>query len=92
MRLASSFPPIVIIFTMSITTTTIILAAGIKCDLRYVRKIFAPHLRQSVVQPEVVDMLQVRVAQYVLARHYLVPRQNFKEDVLQALEKLMRLL
>jgi hypothetical protein len=35
-------------------------------------------------------MLQGRVSQSVLTRHYLVPQSTFKNDVLQALEKLQR--
>jgi intergrase/recombinase len=44
----------------------------------------------SGIQPEVVDMLQGRVSQSILTRHYLVPKPSFKEEVLQALEKLKR--
>jgi intergrase/recombinase len=63
-------------------------AAGIKCDLRYARKIFASHLRASGIQPEIIDMLQGRVSSSVLTRHYLVPSADYKAQVLQALEKL----
>jgi intergrase/recombinase len=63
---------------------------GIKCDMRYTRKLFASFLRQEGIQPELVDMLQGRVPPSVLTRHYLVPHSTFKEDVLKALEKLQR--
>jgi intergrase/recombinase len=63
---------------------------GIKMDMRYCRKIFASHLRASGIQPEIIDMLQGRVSQSVLTRHYLVPQSTFKSDVLQALEKLQQ--
>ncbi len=45
-------------------------------DMRFCRKIFASYLRQSGIQPEVLDMLQVRVAQSVRTRHYLVPQEG----------------
>jgi hypothetical protein len=37
-------------------------------------------------------MLQGRIPLSMLTRHYLVPNANFEEDVLQALEKLERML
>jgi intergrase/recombinase len=63
---------------------------GIKCDMRYCRKLFALHLRNEGIQPEIVDMLQGRVSQSILTRHYLVPKPSFKEDILQALEQLQQ--
>jgi intergrase/recombinase len=65
-------------------------SAGIKCDMRFCRKIFASHLRNEGIQPEIVDMLQGRVSQSILVKHYLVPKPSFKEDILQALEQLQR--
>jgi hypothetical protein len=64
--------------------------SGINMDMRYCRKIFASHLRNEGIQPEIVDMLQGRVSQSILTRHYLVPKPSFKEEVLQALEQLPR--
>jgi intergrase/recombinase len=61
---------------------------GMKLDMRFCRKVFASHLRQSGVQAEIVDLLQGRVPQSVLTRHYLVAKPSFKDDVLQGLEKL----
>ncbi len=63
-------------------------SAGIKCDMRYARKIFASHLRNEGIQPEIVDLLSGRVPQSVLVRHYLVPSPTYKDDVLRALTKL----
>jgi intergrase/recombinase len=63
-------------------------SAGIKCDMRFARKIFASHLRASGIQPEIIDLLQGRVSQSILTRHYLVPKPSFKEDVLNALQEL----
>jgi hypothetical protein len=61
-----------------------------RMDMHLTRKIFASYLRQEGIQPEVVDMLQGRVSPSVLTRHYLVPKPLFKEEVLQALEKLQQ--
>jgi hypothetical protein len=63
---------------------------GIRCDMRYCRKVFASWLRKEGIQPEIVDLLQGRVSQSILTRHYLAPSQNMKDDVLKALEKLQR--
>jgi intergrase/recombinase len=62
--------------------------AGIACDLHFCRKIFASHLRQEGIQPEVVDMLQGRVSQSVLTRHYLTPSHDLKDKVLDSLDRL----
>jgi intergrase/recombinase len=62
--------------------------AGIKCDLRFARKIFASWLRKEGIQPEAIDLLQGRVSQSILTRHYLVPQNTLRDDVLRALEKL----
>ena len=60
----------------------------IPMDMYLCRKVFASWLRKEGIQPEIVDMLQGRVAQSVLTRHYLVPSQDLKDRVLTALEKL----
>jgi intergrase/recombinase len=59
-------------------------------DMSLCRKIFASWLRKEGIQPEVIDLLQGRVSQSILIRHYLAPSQNMKDDVLQALEKLQQ--
>lgn len=63
---------------------------GIKMEMCLTRKIFASWLRKEGVQPEIVDLLQGRVSQSVLTRHYLVPSDSLKTDVLRALEKLQQ--
>jgi hypothetical protein len=60
----------------------------ISMDMYLTRKIFASWLRKEGIQAEVVDMLQGRVSQSVLTRHYLVPQSSLKDQVLQALRKL----
>jgi intergrase/recombinase len=61
---------------------------GIKMDMHLCRKIFASWLRKEGIAPEIVDLLQGRVSQSILTRHYLAPAQSMKDDVLRALEKL----
>lgn len=61
---------------------------NIGMEMRLCRKIFASWLRKSGIQSEFVDLLQGRVPPAVLVRHYLVPDQYFKEDVLKALKQL----
>jgi len=53
-------------------------------------KSIQPAVDQSGIQPEIIDLLQSRVSQYILTRHYLVPKPSFKDDVLQALEQVQR--
>ena len=60
----------------------------INMDMRYCRKLFASWLRKEGIAPEIVDLLQGRVSQSILTRHYLALSQNMKDDVLKALEKL----
>ena len=41
--------------------------------MSYCRKIFATHLRNSGIQPELIDLLQGRVPKSVFTRHYFRP-------------------
>ena len=59
-------------------------------DMYLCRKVFASWLRKEGIQPEVVDLLQGRVSQSVLTRHYLVPQNSLKDQVLEALERLQQ--
>jgi integrase len=63
---------------------------GIKCDMRYCRKIHASYLRQSGIESEIVDLLQGRVPRTVFARHYFTPSLDYRQKVLQALDKLRK--
>ncbi len=63
-------------------------SAAIKCDMRFCRKIFASHLRNEGIQPEVIDLLQGRVSQSVLTRHYLTPSNDLKDKILASLDRL----
>jgi hypothetical protein len=59
-------------------------------DMYLSRKIFASWLRKDGIQPEVVDMLQGRVSQSVLTRHYLTPDSSLRQRVLGAISKLQK--
>jgi intergrase/recombinase len=63
---------------------------GINMDMRYCRKIFASHLRQSGIESEIVDLLQGRVPRTVFARHYFTPSLDYRQKVLQGLDKLRK--
>jgi intergrase/recombinase len=60
----------------------------IPMNMYLTRKIFASWLRKEGIVLEIVDLLQGRVSQSILTRHYLAPSQNMKDDVLNAIEKL----
>ena len=62
----------------------------IKMETYLCRKIFASWLRKEGIASEIVDLLQGRVSQSILTRHYLAPAQSMKDDVLKALEKLQQ--
>jgi len=63
---------------------------GIKCSMRYCRKIFASWLKTYNIPDFVIDILQGRVPPSVLARHYLVPQDRLRDDILQALHQLQK--
>jgi intergrase/recombinase len=63
---------------------------GIYMDMRYARKIFASHLRQSGIESDIVDLLQGRVPRTVFARHYFTPSLSYRQKVLGALNELRK--
>jgi Archaeal phage integrase len=63
---------------------------GIKCDMRYCRKLFDSHLIKSGIDSTTVDMLQGRVGKSVLLRHYQTPDSTLADRVLQAVHELKR--
>jgi intergrase/recombinase len=66
---------------------------GVKMNMHLTRKIFASHLRQSGIQSEFVNLLQGRVDDRdILTRHYLVPSSSLRDQVLQAVSDLAKLL
>ncbi|MDQ3968885.1 MAG: hypothetical protein M3275_10885 [Thermoproteota archaeon] len=60
----------------------------ISMDMYLTRKIFATWLRKEGIQPEVVDLLQGRVSQSVLTRHYLTSSGDLKDRILCSLDSL----
>jgi intergrase/recombinase len=63
---------------------------GLKCDMRYCRKLYASHLIKSGIDSTTVDMLQGRVGKSVLVRHYQTPDSTLADRVLQAVHELKR--
>ena len=61
---------------------------NVQISTNLTRKIFASYLRQRGIELEIVDLLQGRVSQSVLTRHYLSPLQDLKKKVLQAVDEL----
>ncbi len=61
-------------------------------EMRFCHKIFAPYLRQSGIQSEVVNLLQGRVDSDILTRHYLVPQNSLKDQVLDAVKQLQKMI
>ena len=49
---------------------------GLDLNLNYCRKIFATYLRKHGVDPEIIDLLQGRVARSMFVRHYYRPDIN----------------
>jgi intergrase/recombinase len=63
---------------------------GFPMEMHLCRKVFASWLRKEGIEPEVVDLLQGRVSQSVLIRHYLTPSDDLKARVLVAVEHLQK--
>jgi len=49
---------------------------GLPCHLAYARKVYATYLRKHGVDPEIIDLLQGRVAKSMFVRHYYRPDIN----------------
>lgn len=62
---------------------------SIDMDMHLCRRIFASWLRQDgKIEHEIVDLLQGRVSQSVLTRHYLTPTQDLTGKILDSLDRL----
>jgi hypothetical protein len=57
---------------------------GINCDMRFCRKIHASWLSHCGIQSEIINMLQGRIPRSVFSRHYLTPKLDYRDKVLQA--------
>jgi hypothetical protein len=57
-------------------------------------KVFLPNplglLKNGNIQPEIVNILQGRVNQSILTRHYLVPDANLRDNILAGLTELSK--
>jgi intergrase/recombinase len=49
---------------------------GLPMHMAYCRRIFATHLRNQGVEPEIIDLLQGRIPKSVFVRHYFTPNFN----------------
>ncbi len=65
---------------------------AIKMDMHLTRKIYASWLRKEGIQAEVVNLLQGRVDSDILTRHYLAPSSTLKDQVLDALKGLQKMI
>ena len=54
------------------------------------RMIFASYILHKGIGPEIVDLLQGRVSQLVLTRHFLAPSHDLKNRVLDAVVELQK--
>jgi intergrase/recombinase len=61
---------------------------GINRDMRFCRKIHATHLHQSDIPVEIIDALQGRTPANIFANHYYRPSLDYRQKVLDALNKL----
>jgi hypothetical protein len=58
--------------------------------LKYCRKIYASWLHRCGISSDLIDMLQGRIGKNIFLKHYLTPSADYKDRVLQTLEKLQR--
>jgi Archaeal phage integrase len=63
---------------------------NINMDMRLCRKVFASWLIQSGIDAATVDLLQGRVGQSVLVRHYQSPTASLRDRVLDAVSQLQQ--
>ena len=49
---------------------------GFGMNMYYCRKVFATHLRNNGVEPEIIDLLQGRISSSVFVNHYYRPDIN----------------
>jgi intergrase/recombinase len=61
---------------------------GIPMEMHLTCKIFASYLPKEGIEPEVLDMVQGRMSQSILTRHYLTPESNLSSRILSSLDSL----
>jgi intergrase/recombinase len=66
-----------------------IMRRSLSMRIKYCRKIYASWLRQSGIEPEIIDMLRGRVGKNIFLRHYYRPSSDYyKRRVLASLKQL----
>jgi intergrase/recombinase len=69
----------------------VIMHRSLTMRIKYCRKIYTSWLRQSGIEPEIVDMLSGRVGKNIFLRHYYWPSSDsYKGRVLDSLKQLQR--
>jgi hypothetical protein len=63
---------------------------SVSMRVKYCRKIFASYLHRCGESSDLIDMLQGRIGKNIFLKHYLTPSADYKDRVLQALEKLQQ--
>ncbi|HET6590263.1 MAG TPA: integrase [Candidatus Nitrosocosmicus sp.] len=53
-----------------------VIKKGHKMNMYYCRKVFATHLRNKGIEPEIIDLLQGRISSSVFVNHYYRPDMN----------------
>ncbi len=71
------------------STRMLLRKQGIEMHMAYCRKIFATHLRNNEIQPEIIDLLQGRVPKSVFLRHYFRPELGH-DNIRKSIETLYR--
>ena len=61
---------------------------GLDMNMYYCRKVFATHLRDGGVTPEIIDLLQGRIFSSVFVRHYYQPDSSKFDEIREKLTKL----
>lgn len=61
---------------------------GVGMHMAWCRKIYSSFLRQNGIESEIVDLLSGRVPKTVFARHYFTPSLDYRDKVMNALNKL----
>lgn len=66
--------------------------SGVDMNMFYCRKIFATFLRNSGIEPEIMDLLQGRISSSVLVNHYYRPDINeiIADRIRPVLDKLLK--
>jgi hypothetical protein len=64
--------------------------SSLNMKIKYCRNIHASYLRQSGIEPEIVNMLQGRIGKDIFLRHYYSPSVSYRGKVLDAMSELQK--